>query len=184
MWVRTKEIATKPYAADGTFIIGFKVSREDYVSFMESYQQGQEYQIEITRFFEKSSNGQKKFFHKLLRDLSEKLKMQFEEAKLWFITEYGFPETTDDGYLFAYIDKADNPPVTFKVNSYYFKSIEETDDGRVKYLGYKGISMLNSREMNLMLDFLKNECALQGIKVCSDMEYLKLKAAWCPPENA
>lgn len=175
--MRTKEIATKPHASDRTFVIGFKVSPEDHQNFMESYQPGKEYQVEITRYFEKSSKGQKNFFHKLLRSLSEKMKMPFEETKQWFITEYGFPEEDGDGYLFAYLDKETNPPNMFKAQSYYFKVIEETDS-QMKYLAYKGISMLNTREMNLMLDFLKSECDSQGIKVCSDTEYKNLKEQW------
>ena len=105
------------------------------------------------------------------------MRLSFEDTKIWFITEYGIPEEKDGEYCFVYIDKSSSPNGRFKKGNYYFKSIEEIN-GECKYLTYKGISMLDSREMNLMLDYLKDECEEQGIKIMSDKEYEKLKVGW------
>lgn len=163
---------------NGKFVIAFTVSPDEHRDFIEWAGGTSDFFVSLEPYFGKATKGQKDFFHRYLRKLSEKMRMSFEETKIWFVTEYGCVEEDEEGnYNFLILPSNSNAPGRFKEGKYYFKEIDENPDGIV-YLTYKGISMLNSREMNLMLDYLKQECEEQGIKVLSDTEYEKLKARW------
>ena len=162
---------------NGKFVVAFTVSPQEHREFIEWLGENKECMVNFEPYFGEATKGQKNFFHKYLRKLAEKMRMTFEETKVWFITEYGFPEEKDGEYCFVTIDASTHPKERFKKKNYYFKALEE-DGGEVKYLTYRGVSLLDSREMNLMLDYLKEECREQGISIISDKEYEKLKSGW------
>lgn len=179
MLVRTNRIkVTDTPRKDGSYVLGVAISKEDRVGFKREFGDFErEYVVEVKPYFGETTRGQVNFFHRLLRMLSEKLGMTFEETKLWFVTKYGFPVEQDGDYVFLYIPAEQEPESTFKKGDFYFKAVEESD-GVVKYLAYNGVKYLNSREMNLLLDFLKGECDSQGINIMSDDEYKKKKEKW------
>ena len=173
--MQVKANETRMKTKDGKHVIAFTVSPEDYRDFIGwlSNNPG-EHMVSFEPYFGDATKGQKDFFHRYLRKLSEALLMSFEETKIWFVTEYAPPEKVNGQYVFIYVDSDSNPKERFKKGQYYYKAIEETD-GQIKYLAYRGISMLNSQEMNLMLNYLKDECDAMGIKILSDKEYNNLR---------
>jgi hypothetical protein len=123
--------------------------------------------FEIKEYKEKRTLNQNSYYWKLLNELSRKLKIPSDELHFELIKkscpfeEYLVPYEASLRGIEYYIEKG-----KIERNGKLFKTI------RV----YVGSSLLDTKEMGILLDNLIEECKLQGIETMTPEELSKMRS--------
>jgi hypothetical protein len=123
--------------------------------------------FEIKEYKEKRTLNQNSYYWKLLNELSRKLKIPSDELHFELIKkscpfeEYLVPYEASLRGIEYYIEKG-----KIERNGKLFKTIR----------GYVGSSLLDTKEMGILLDNLIEECKLQGIETMTPEELSKMRS--------
>lgn len=135
---------------------------------------GQEVDIEIKEHKERRSLNANAYFHKLVDELRQKLRISFAACKNQLITSYGQIEYIGD------------VPATIKTNIKPEKMREQEtlhcmpinvgdEEGVFWYRVYRGTHTYNTKEMSILIDGTIEECKEQGIETMTPNELERLK---------
>lgn len=178
----TREMRTKR-TARGENIIAFSVSDEAFEMFCQKYKNDKEYIVEMNEVFQKTTRTQQNFFYSLLRSLSKNLKWSFDETKEYVLTHEGIEVTTrNNGIDVASIIEVDIDTDIEKLaedckkQHLYIRETRGTLDKR-RFVLFKGISLMTSQEMWVILERLLRLCEDREIPTITAKEYKALKGA-------
>ena len=176
MEIITKDIRTK-ITPSGDKVVAFKVSDSDYNFFMENYNPKKKYRVTFDVYFDNKTFNQRAFFNAHIRELSEKLRMNFDELYHMILTEDGIEVTEKVGNVevqkVMYVSKdIDSKDVVESLKQQHLYAKEISSEGEFKrFRLYKGVTFMDSREMSIIIDRLINRCNDAGVATISANEY-------------
>ena len=134
-----------------------------------------EIDIEIKQHREKRSLNANAYFHKLVDELRQKLKISFAACKNHLITSYGQLEYIDDTP--AVIKTNIEPERMREIETLHCLpiAVKEVEEGAYWYRLYRGTHTYDSREMAMLIDGTIEECKEQGIETMTPNELERLK---------
>ena len=134
-----------------------------------------EIDIDIKEHKEKRSLNANAYFHKLVDELRQKLKISFAACKNHLITSYGQLEYIDD--VPAVIKTNIEPERMREIETLHCLpiAVKEVEEGAYWYRLYRGTHTYNSREMAMLIDGTIEECKEQGIETMTPNELERLK---------
>ena len=134
-----------------------------------------EIDIDIKEHKEKRSLNANAYFHKLVDELRQKLKISFAACKNHLITSYGQLEYIGD--VPAVIKTNIEPERMREIETLHCLPIvvKEVEEGAYWYRLYRGTHTYNSREMAMLIDGTIEECKEQGIETMTPNELERLK---------
>ena len=134
-----------------------------------------EIDIDIKEHKEKRSLNANAYFHVLVDQLRQKLKISFAACKNQLITSYGQIEYLDD---VPAIIKTNIEPERMRESEslHCFPiAVKEVEEGAYWYRLYRGTHTYDSREMAMLIDGTIEECKEQGIETMTPNELERLK---------
>lgn len=133
-----------------------------------------EVDIEIKEHREKRSLNANAYFHKLVDELRQKLRISFAACKNQLITSYGQIEYIGD--VPATIKTNIEPERMREVETLHCMSISVADEeGVYWYRVYRGTHTYDTKEMSILIDGTIEECKAQGIETMTPNELMRLK---------
>lgn len=134
-----------------------------------------EIDIDIKEHREKRSLNANAYFHKLVDELRQKLKISFAACKNHLITSYGQLEYIDD--VPAVIKTNIEPERMREIETLHCLpiAVKEIEEGAYWYRLYRGTHTYDSREMAMLIDGTIEECKEQGIETMTPNELERLK---------
>lgn len=134
-----------------------------------------EIDIDIKEHKEKRSLNANAYFHKLVDELRQKLKISFAACKNHLITSYGQLEYIGD--VPAVIKTNIEPERMREIETLHCLpiAVKEVEEGAYWYRLYRGTHTYNSREMAMLIDGTIEECKEQGIETMTPNELERLK---------
>lgn len=133
-----------------------------------------EVDIEIKEHREKRSLNANAYFHKLVDELRQKLRISFAACKNQLITFYGQIEYIGD--VPATIKTNIEPERMREVETLHCMSISVADEeGVYWYRVYRGTHTYDTKEMSILIDGTIEECKAQGIETMTPNELMRLK---------
>ena len=134
-----------------------------------------EIDIDIKEHKEKRSLNANAYFHKLVDELRQKLKISFAACKNHLITSYGQLEYIDD--VPAVIKTNIEPKRMREIETLHCLpiAVKEVEEGAYWYRLYRGTHTYDSREMAMLIDGTIDECKEQGIETMTPNELERLK---------
>lgn len=134
-----------------------------------------EIDIDIKEHKEKRSLNANAYFHVLVDQLRQKLKISFAACKNHLITSYGQLEYIDDTP--AVIKTNIEPERMREIETLHCLPIvvKEVEEGAYWYRLYRGTHTYDSREMAMLIDGTIEECKEQGIETMTPNELERLK---------
>lgn len=134
-----------------------------------------EIDIDIKEHKEKRSLNANAYFHKLVDELRQKLKISFAACKNHLITSYGQLEYIDD--VPAVIKTNIEPERMREIETLHCMpiAVKEVEEGAYWYRLYRGTHTYDSREMAMLIDGTIEECKEQGIETMTPNELERLK---------
>lgn len=134
-----------------------------------------EIDIDIKEHKEKRSLNANAYFHKLVDELRQKLKISFAACKNHLITSYGQLEYIDD--VPAVIKTNIEPERMREIETLHCLpiAVKEVEEGAYWYRLYRGTHTYDSREMAMLIDGTIEECKEQGIETMTPNELERLK---------
>lgn len=170
--------------AKGEKIIAFSVSDEEYQCYIEHFREDKKYTITLKEWFNDKTFNQRGYFHAHIRMLANKMHMNFDEMKLYVLTEDGIEDTAEDDGMTVqktlWVKKEFIPDVkqyvldiARKEHFYLRNDYENTESYGFRV--FKGISMMDSQEMSIVIDRLIDRCNDAGVATISAEEYKRLK---------
>lgn len=133
-----------------------------------------EVDIEIKEHREKRSLNANAYFHKLVDELRQKLRISFAACKNQLITSYGQIEYIGD--VPATIKTNIEPERMREVETLHCMSISVADEeGVYWYRVYRGTHTYDTKEMSILIDGTIEECKTQGIETMTPNELMRLK---------
>ena len=134
-----------------------------------------EIDIDIKEHKEKRSLNANAYFHKLVDELRQKLKISFAACKNHLITSYGQLEYIDDTP--AVIKTNIEPERMREIETLHCLpiAVKEVEEGAYWYRLYRGTHTYDSREMAMLIDGTIEECKEQGIETMTPNELERLK---------
>ena len=134
-----------------------------------------EIDIDIKEHKEKRSLNANAYFHVLVDQLRQKLKISFAACKNHLITSYGQLEYIDDTP--AVIKTNIEPERMREIETLHCLpiAVKEVEEGAYWYRLYRGTHTYDSREMAMLIDGTIEECKEQDIETMTpnDLERLK-----------
>lgn len=178
-----KEVRSK-ITAKGENIIAFSVSDVEYQTFMEHFIKDKKYKITFKEWFCEKTFNQRGYFHAHIRMLADKMHWNFDETKLYVLTEDGIEDTAEENGITVqktlWVPKKHVPDVkqyvleiARKEHFYLRNDYEEAEDYGFRV--FKGISQMDSREMSIVIDRLIDRCKDVGVATISAEEYKQKK---------
>lgn len=134
-----------------------------------------EIDIDIKEHKEKRSLNANAYFHVLVDQLRQKLKISFAACKNHLITSYGQLEYIDD--VPAVIKTNIEPERMREIETLHCLpiAVKEVEEGAYWYRLYRGTHTYDSREMAMLIDGTIEECKEQGIETMTPNELERLK---------
>ena len=134
-----------------------------------------EIDIDIKEHREKRSLNANAYFHKLVDELRQKLKISFAACKNHLITSYGQLEYIDD--VPAVIKTNIEPERMREIETLHCMpiAVKEVEEGAYWYRLYRGTHTYDSKEMAMLIDGTIEECKAQGIETMTPNELERLK---------
>lgn len=134
-----------------------------------------EIDIDIKEHKEKRSLNANAYFHKLVDELRQKLKISFAACKNHLITSYGQIEYLDD--VPAIIKTNIEPERMREIETLHCMpiAVKEVEEGAYWYRLYRSTHTYDSREMAMLIDGTIEECKAQGIETMTPNELERLK---------
>lgn len=134
-----------------------------------------EIDIDIKEHKEKRSLNANAYFHVLVDQLRQKLKISFAACKNHLITSYGQLEYIDD--VPAVIKTNIEPERMREIETLHCLpiAVKEVEEGAYWYRLYRGTHTYDSREMAILIDGTIEECKEQGIETMTPNELERLK---------
>lgn len=134
-----------------------------------------EIDIDIKEHKEKRSLNANAYFHVLVDQLRQKLKISFAACKNHLITSYGQLEYIDDTP--AVIKTNIEPERMREIETLHCLpiAVKEVEEGAYWYRLYRGTHTYDSREMAMLIDGTIEECKEQGIETMTPNELERLK---------
>ena len=183
MYLKPLKIRGK-VTSKGENVIAFSVSDEDYNFFMVNLKNNVKYGVNFTRISGEISRKQQDLFYSLIRLLARARKYSFDMMKHYILTEYGIPksEVVNGVEIPITLSLAKDSGVSVKAfqtawkknHHYYLKEIEGNEFEH-RFLMFKGISIMTSKELWDVTDGVFGECIDQDIPVMSVEEYKQRK---------
>ena len=134
-----------------------------------------EIDIDIKEHKEKRSLNANAYFHVLVDQLRQKLKISFAACKNHLITSYGQLEYIGD--VPAVIKTNIEPERMREIETLHCLpiAVKEVEEGAYWYRLYRGTHTYDSREMAMLIDGTIEECKEQGIETMTPNELERLK---------
>ncbi|MBR4406029.1 MAG: hypothetical protein IKT30_06615 [Bacteroidaceae bacterium] len=133
-----------------------------------------EVDIEIKEHKERRSLNANAYFHRLVDELRQALRISFAACKNQLITSYGQIEYIGDNM--ATIKTNITPEEMLEVETLHCKLISVADeDGVFWYRVYRGTHTYDTKEMSILIDGTVEECKAQGIETMTPNELERLK---------
>ena len=134
-----------------------------------------EIDIDIKEHKEKRSLNANAYFHVLVDQLRQKLKISFAACKNHLITSYGQLEYIDDTP--AVIKTNIEPERMREIETLHCLpiAVKEVEEGAYWYRLYRGTHTYDSREMAMLIDGTIEECKEQDIETMTPNELERLK---------
>ncbi len=134
---------------------------------------GSDVDIDIKEHKDRRSLNANAYFHKMVDELRQKLRISFAACKNQLITSYGQMEYVD-GEPLTYGTKA--PPEYMRERSeVHMRLFRAEPDGWNWYVVYRGTHTYDTKEMSILIDGTIEECKEQGIETMTPNELERLK---------
>lgn len=183
MYLKPLKIRGK-VTSKGENVIAFSVSDDDYKLFMVNLENDAEYAVNFSKISGEISRKQQDLFYAMIRLLARTRKYSFEMMKHYILTEYGIPkcDVINGVEIPITLSLAKGCGVSVKAfqtawkknHHYYLKEIEGTAHEH-RFLVFKGVSLMTSKELWDVTDGIFGECIDQNIPVMSVEEYKNRK---------
>lgn len=129
--------------------------------------------VEIKEHKEKRSLNANAYFHVLVDELRQKLRISFAACKNHLITSYGQIEYIDD--VPATIKTNIEPERMREIETLHCLPIHVDGSDAFWYRVYRGTHTYNTHEMAILIDGTVQECKEQGIETMTPNELMRLK---------
>ncbi|MBR2555092.1 MAG: hypothetical protein IKE94_09555 [Aeriscardovia sp.] len=135
---------------------------------------GSDVDIDIKEHKDRRSLNANAYFHKLVDELRQKLRISFAACKNQLITSYGQIEYIGD--VPATIKTNIEPEKMREQETLHCMPISVADeDGVFWYRVYRGTHTYDTKEMSILIDGTIEECKAQGIETMTSNELERLK---------
>lgn len=138
--------------------------------------------VAIQKFRKKRSLDSNSYFHVLLGQLADALKVSKPYMKNMLLRRYGQLDRTEDGGVIDFVIRDD---LGDQIDEYELLHLAPTSKtgtmaGRTYrvYLKLKGSHELDTKEMGILLDGTIEECKAQGIDTASPKELEEMAKRW------
>lgn len=179
MEITTKDIRTK-VTPSGDKVVAFKISDADYNFFMKNFNPEKKYRVSFDIYFDDKTFNQRAFFNAHIRELSKKMRMNFDELYALILTEDGIEVTEKVGNIevqkVMYVSNdISSEQVIENLKKQHLYAREIPGEGEYKrFRIFKGVKFMDSREMSIVIDRLINRCNDAGVATISADEYKRL----------